>query len=295
MITLGIDTSNYTTSVAVASNNEILLDNRILLTVKDGELGLRQSDALYQHWENLPKLLNDALKFNIEKIVVSTRPRPKEGSYMPVFNAGKNIAHILSNALNVPLVELSHQEGHILAASYQNEIDYSKKILYGHLSGGTLEFIDKNFNIVSKTMDISYGQLIDRIGLALGLKFPAGKEIDKLALVYGNDEKAPIKKICIKENGLNISGAENQLKKLIDSNNYTKEAIAYYLMKTIADSLKEIIDSLGFDQVLLSGGVASSQFLRQYLKSSNYKFGNAKLCSDNAVGLALSEGELPWL
>lgn len=295
MICLGIDTSNYTTSVAVTNNHEILLDNRKLLSVKEGQLGLRQSDALYQHWENLPVLLEDALKFNIEKIIVSTKPRPLEGSYMPVFNAGKNIAHILGNALNIPVVELSHQEGHILAASYQNNINYNESIVFGHLSGGTLEFVDKDFNITSKTLDISYGQLIDRTGVLLGIKFPAGKEIDKLAMLYDKSSKNPIKKITIKENDLNISGIENQINKLIESKEYSNEAIAYFVMTTIADSLKTIIDKLDYKQVLLTGGVSSSQFLRQYFLNTNVMFGMANLCSDNAVGLALSEGELPWL
>lgn len=295
MICLGIDTSNYTTSVAVANNNEILLDRRKLLIVKDGQLGLRQSDALYQHWENLPVLLEDALKFKIEKIIVSTKPRPHEGSYMPVFNAGKNIAHIIGNTLNIPVIELSHQEGHILSASYKNNVNYNESIVYGHLSGGTLEFVDKNFNIVGKTLDISFGQLIDRTGVALGIQFPAGKEIDKLAIAYNKADKPPIKKITVKETDVNISGIENQINKLIDSKDYSKEAISYFVMKTIADSLKTIIDNLDYKQVLLSGGVSSSQFLRQYFINTNVMFGRADLCSDNAVGLALSEGELPWL
>lgn len=295
MICLGIDTSNYTTSVAVTNNHEILLDNRKLLSVKEGQLGLRQSDALYQHWENLPELLEDALKFNIEKIIVSTKPRPLEGSYMPVFNAGKNIAHILGNALNIPVVELSHQEGHILAASYQNNINYNESIVYGHLSGGTLEFVDKDFNIVSKTLDISYGQLIDRAGVALGIQFPAGKEIDKLAMLYDKADKNPLTKITVKDSGLNISGIENQINKLIESKKYSNEAIAYFVMQTIADSLKNIIDKFDYKQVLLTGGVSSSQFLRKYFLNTHAMFGKAELCSDNAVGLALSEGELPWL
>ena len=292
MISLGIDTSNYTTSVAVASDGKVLLDNRKLLNVKQGELGLRQSDALYQHWENLPVLLEEALKYKIDNIIVSTRPRPKEGSYMPVFNAGKNIANILGHALNIPVIYASHQEGHILSASFGKDVDFSKKTVYCHLSGGTLELIDNKFNILFATKDISYGQLIDRTGLILGMSFPSGKEIDELAIKDSNKSN-PLSKIHINENSLNLSGLENQIKDLAERK-VSKEEISYYLMQRISESLVNIIDSTNIDQVIVAGGVASSKFIRNYCKDKKYIFGDPKLCSDNAVGLALSGGNFPW-
>lgn len=289
MKVLGIDTSNYTSSVALVSDGEIVIDNRKLLSVKPGELGLRQSDALYQHWENLPKLLEPALKEKPDLIVVSTRPRPKEGSYMPVFNAGANIGKILGAALNVPVVSLSHQEGHFLATAYGNEIDWNDDFYFAHLSGGTLEIVDKEFNIVASTKDISYGQLIDRTGVFLGLQFPAGKELDKMAMSV-QVKKNPLSKIHIEDKGLNISGIENQMKKL----DMTPEEIAYCVMERISESFVNILDGIGAKKVLVSGGVASSSFLRSYCKDKEYVFGKPELCSDNAVGLALSGGKTPW-
>ena len=289
MISLGIDTSNYTTSVAVVQDGKILLDNRQLLKVKDGELGLRQSDALFQHWENLPRLLEHVFDYKIDSIVVSTKPRPQIGSYMPCFNAGNNIGHILGKALNVPVFELSHQEGHVLAAAFENDIDFHSPCVFAHLSGGTLELVDERFNIIGATKDISYGQLIDRTGQLLGISFPSGKVLDEMALSVDSFDN-PLSKIHIEDTNLNISGIENQIKKLT----LKPEEIAYCVMERIAESFVQIIQNSGSKQVLVAGGVASSKFLRQYCKKYNYKFGKPELCSDNAVGLALSGGKFPW-
>ena len=296
MACLGIDTSNYTSSVAVASENKILLDNRQILKVAKGEKGLRQSDALYQHWENLPKLIRPAFEFDIDSIVVSVRPRPQAGSYMPVFNAGAAIADITGNALKVPVYRLSHQEGHILAASYENNIDFKKPLVCAHLSGGTIELVkieNGKFKIIGNTKDISYGQLIDRAGVMLGLDFPAGKEIDKMALKAA-PTKLPFKSISVSGSELNISGFETQIKKYIEEKKAPAEIISYFVMKAVSESFIKIIQNTKIDQVLVTGGVASSEFLRRECEKYGYIFGNKNLCSDNAAGLALSGGIVPW-
>ena len=300
-LSLGLDTSNYTSSVALLDGDTILENRRKLLTVKSGERGLRQSDALFQHWNNLPELLGPVLKNysdRIARICVSTKPRPIEGSYMPVFGAGVSMARVLSDALNVPRAECSHQEGHILAASLGNDIDFSIPVLCAHLSGGTLEIVkyyEGNIEIVSATLDISYGQLIDRTGVAMGFGFPAGKDVDRLAMEYAYSNgginakhKNPICKAAIKENGLNISGMENQIIKCLDK--FSKPEIAYFLMERISESfvkiMEQAVEKSKVTQVLVSGGVASSTFLREYCSPLGYMFGQQNLCSDNAVGVA---------
>ena len=298
---LGLDTSNYTTSVSLLCGDEILEDRRQLLKVKPGERGLRQSDALFQHWNNLPLLLEPVLKKysgKIHRICVSTRPRPVEGSYMPVFNAGVAAGKMLSDALGVPLIECSHQEGHILAAALGNDIDFQQPVLCAHLSGGTLEIVcyDKgNISIVSGTLDISYGQLIDRTGVAMGYGFPAGKEIDRLALEHletlgGPDKKHknPICKASLKDGKINLSGVESQIIRKLDD--YSQQEIAFFLMERISQSFISIMENAreqsGIGQVLVTGGVASSTFLRTYCKDFAYRFGQPRLCSDNSVGVA---------
>ena len=102
MLTLGIDTSNYATSLAVFDTNagEVVCDCKKFLPVKAGQLGLRQSDALFHHTAALPDLLAElgtkADLTQIGAVGVSAKPRPVEGSYMPCFLAGVNAAaHLL--------------------------------------------------------------------------------------------------------------------------------------------------------------------------------------------------------
>ena len=122
---LGIDTSNYTTSVALlTTEGEPVANLRRLLTVKEGERGLRQSDALFAHTKNLPELMREAEKYLCGRrplaLGVSTRPRNVDGSYMPCFLAGVSIAEGISAMLGAPLFKFSHQCGHVMAGLYSS-------------------------------------------------------------------------------------------------------------------------------------------------------------------------------
>ena len=193
MIALGFDTSNYTTSIA-AFNGETGKNCSRLLDVRPGELGLRQSDALFSHIQRLPELADrlfaDVDAREIAAVGVSTRPRAVEGSYMPCFLAGVSQAKVLANALHVPLFEFSHQQGHIAAACWSAErMDLlDRPHLAWHLSGGTTELLlvepdglELKARRIGGTTDLSAGQLIDRTGQMLELGFPAGKALDRLS------------------------------------------------------------------------------------------------------------------
>lgn len=305
-LVLGLDTSNYTTSAAVtdAQTGEILADERILLAVKAGEKGLRQSDALFQHWNNLPVLLEKILPLygkELSAIAVSERPRPQKGSYMPVFTAGVNAARMLAAQTGAKLLYCSHQEGHIWAAAHGSEIDPQDggPLLCAHLSGGTLELVikkqDGSYGIAGGTKDISYGQLLDRMGVELGYPFPAGKSIDDLACSYAPEGlKNPFSRVFTQKTYLNLSGLETQLKSAIFQNGLSKEAAAYFVMERIAESFCAIADAAceetGASRVLVTGGVACSRYLREYCRNKKYVFGDRTLCSDNAVGVSLYGG-----
>ena len=148
---IGIDTSCYTTSAACAENGSIVSDRRAMLRVASGERGLRQSDGVVQHVRNLgeimPALMADADRAKIKAVAVSTRPRPEQDSYMPVFLAGKTAAITLANALDVRLIELSHQQGHVRAALYGNEQLMGRRFLGMHISGGTTEIFTVGSNL----------------------------------------------------------------------------------------------------------------------------------------------------
>ena len=119
MSVIGFDTSNYTTSIACLDGNEGINVSQ-LLPVREGELGLRQSDAVFHHTKSLPelsgRLFSHAGISDITAVGVSTRPRAVEGSYMPCFMVGYSHAKLLADTLGVPLVECSHQQGHIAAS-----------------------------------------------------------------------------------------------------------------------------------------------------------------------------------
>lgn len=291
---LGIDTSNYTTSVAVVYNNELLYDKRVLLDVKMGERGLRQSEALFQHIKILPTLLNNPNLLGIDGVCVSTKPRPVENSYMPVFRAGESIAEAISYSNGVPLFRTSHQEGHIEAAV--KSIGFNKdEFVAIHISGGTTEVLhvkrngESNINIIGGTKDISMGQFIDRVGVGMGLSFPSGKLIDLLALASPKTNlRIPSK---VDDLLFNLSGQETQGLSYIEKGK-TKEEIAFAVMLCISKTLDKLINNIlkvWEFPVILMGGVASSKFIKDYFKNkySNYVyFCDEKYSSDNAVGIA---------
>ena len=144
MSVLALDTSNYTTSAAVFDGREGENVGR-LLQVRPGELGLRQSDALFQHVKQLPQLMEQLASQgrleNIQAVGASTRPRAVEGSYMPCFLAGTSQAQCLAYTLGVPFFAFSHQQGHLAAAAWSaGRLDLLEgPFLAWHLSGGTTE------------------------------------------------------------------------------------------------------------------------------------------------------------
>ncbi len=303
-IFLGIDTSNYTTSVAITDcDGNVLSDRRRLLEVKEGARGLRQSDALFLHIKNLPELIVslDVNMKNISAVGASFAPRNVQGSYMPVFLGGNGAGKMIAKTLSVPCYEFSHQEGHIRAGLYQTDCD-ENEFYSVHMSGGTTEIlkvkrdgVSFETEIVGKTLDISAGQLIDRIGVKLGLDFPCGKALDELC-AEGSEIKTPA--VCIKGSEMNFSGTETHFFRLIESGVPTPE-IAYLAFSAIADalikSILHIFKVFGRKRVLFVGGVASNSLIRNKIENAlcgDALFSMREYSTDNAVGISLLAGEM---
>ena len=244
MPVLGLDTSNYTTSAALFDGETGRATGR-LLDVRPGELGLRQSDALFQHVKRLPGLLEELLSGGeeVRAVGASTRPRAVEGSYMPCFLAGESQGRGIAAALAVPFYPHSHQQGHLAAAAWSaGRIDLlDAPFLAWHLSGGTTELLlvkpkgcTVEAEIIGGTSDLSAGQLIDRTGVLLGLQFPAGKAIDQL---YAQAE--PCREPKVKLNGLtfSLSGMENQVKALAEGG-AAPAAIARFAIDAVTDVVR---------------------------------------------------------
>lgn len=298
MPVLGLDTSNYTTSAALFDGQSGENVGR-LLDVRPGELGLRQSDALFQHVKRLPGLLEELLdkEPDIQAVGASTRPRAVEGSYMPCFLVGEGQGRGIAAALGVPFYPHSHQQGHLAAAAWSaGRLDLlDAPFLAWHLSGGTTELLHIRPNgftvdaeIIGGTSDISAGQLIDRTGVLLGLQFPAGKALDELSRQDGSDLA-----FSVRLDGLtfSLSGMENQVKALAEWGE-TKANIARFAIATVAGvvcrATVEAQKQYPGLPVLCSGGVASNTRLREALSEAcGAIFAQPKYSTDNAMGTAI--------
>ncbi|MBQ0018733.1 MAG: hypothetical protein KBS63_06000 [Clostridiales bacterium] len=308
---LGIDTSNYKTSVSVVDNSGDIVYNRSeFLNVKSGERGLRQSDAFFQHSNALPDFIYEAFDTvaagDIAAVGVSATPRRIENSYMPCFLAGINAAKEISAALSLELYSFSHQEGHAAAVLEKENTD---RCIFCHFSGGTSEILLCNkddagysMEIIGGTRDISIGQLLDRTGVAMGFQFPSGKFLDIIASEYESDE-CVLPKIKYADGYFNLSGIETKLMRLVDSYDEEKiKPVISELFDKIAElvfrNLTELSAAYKVDTVWIAGGVGASTSIRSRItklikdyKNSNYlpdfKFGEPELCGDNAVGTAL--------
>lgn len=300
MAVLGLDTSNYTTSLAVFDGRDGVNVGR-LLTVRPGELGLRQSEALFQHVRQLPELFR-ALEqkgalHQIEAVGASTRPRAVEGSYMPCFLAGASQGEGLASTMGIPFFEHSHQQGHLAAAAWSagrmGLLD--APFLAWHLSGGTTELLyvePEGYTVraeaVGGTSDISAGQLIDRTGVLLGLQFPAGKALDAL---YDQSDACENYRVKLQELTFSLSGIENQVKQRISSGEKPGN-VARFTLDTITSVVVRATQQArqrwpGLP-VLCSGGVASNRQLRAAMSAQcQAVFAQPQYSTDNAMGTAI--------
>ncbi|MBR6548375.1 MAG: peptidase M22 [Clostridia bacterium] len=297
---LGIDTSNYTTSAAFWQPALSQMDTASkLLPVPKGNMGLRQSEAVFHHTQALDQMIDSVCKGNHppSAIGVSVTPRTAQGSYMPCFTVGKMTAYSIGNALHVPIVECSHQEGHIAAAAFgsgHTEL-LTEKFIAFHVSGGTTEAVlvepKANYgfevSLIATSLDLKAGQAVDRVGGMLALSFPAGKELDKLAQ-NGSLPRKP--KATLKGADCSLSGIENQCRQLLERG-AAKEDIARYCIEAIGAAISAMTEALlaeyGKLPLLYAGGVMSNSILQKQLSE---RFGGffapPAFSSDNAAGVA---------
>lgn len=311
LLSMGIDTSNYKTSLAVVNEaGKVLFNYQEFLEVKHGERGLRQSDAFFQHVQKLPEAIEDAFKDeyirnNVAVISVSSRPRPVEGSYMPVFTAGLGYAKAIASAKGLPLYTFSHQEGHIEAIRHYSTLKEQSPLICFHFSGGTTEalLLDETgvLTIVGGSKDIAYGQVLDRVGVSLGYDFPCGQELDRIA-VSASGHRNILSKIKVKDGFVNLSGIETQCQRFIEE--YPQDELVEDLFEKLCASVMEMTLQLShkyqINNFIYAGGVSCSSFMRGFLSEHLYKdlnivFGKPEMSADNAIGTALLGGKKIWL
>ena len=299
MQVIGFDTSNYTTSIAYFDGIDGENYSK-LLPVREGALGLRQSDAVFGHNKSLPelsdRLFSDLKAADIRAVGVSTRPRAVEGSYMPCFMVGLSHAKILSGAIGCPLLEFSHQQGHIAASLWSaGRLDLlDRPHLAWHLSGGTTELLyvtpdGKNVHCtkIGGTTDISAGQLIDRTGQLLNLPFPSGKYIDQLSL---NASDREVFRVKCSELDFSLSGVQNKVQQYFERTKNEAETAAYALRcmsYAVCKATENAVKLYPDTPVVFSGGVASNSLLRSTMAKFDPIFSEPRFSTDNALGVAV--------
>lgn len=297
---LGIDTSNYTTSAALYTDGTVR-QQKMLLPVRKGELGLRQSDAVFHHVQQLPQVLERLFQETsgaVTAVGASARPRDQEGSYMPCFTVGTGTAKAMAMALSVPFFSFSHQAGHIAAALYSaGKLSFLKKpFLAFHVSGGTTEAVrvvpDRKHlfqaEIVARSLDLKGGQAVDRVGGMLGLPFPAGKYLEELAMQ--SDALFSIRP-SMKGADCSLSGVENQCRKMLEGG-CPREDVARYCLLSILAALDGMAAALQKEYrglpMLFAGGVMSNGIIRSALTEKyGAVFAEPAFSSDNAAGIAV--------
>lgn len=300
---LGIDTSNYTTSVGIVTRGgEVIANIKRPLPVAAGARGLRQSDALFAHTKNLPSAMEEAAAIlrdgDVVAVGVSTRPRNADGSYMPCFLAGVAAAETAAAVASAPLYRFSHQCGHLMAAISSGgrcEELLSRPFGAFHVSGGTTDLlrvraVENGFlcERVGGARDLHAGQVIDRVGVALGLPFPCGPALEVLAAK--NDKKVPRRKISADGCYINLSGLENMA---LDLYRTTEDAplCAAFVLDFLGNSLAAMagayLAAYGPSPLLFAGGVMCNAYLRARLAGvCDAIFAAPALSCDNAVGIA---------
>lgn len=299
---LGIDTSNYTTSAAVyEEETATLFQEKKLLPVKTGEIGLRQSDAVFHHTCQLPDMVEAVFSNytgSISAIAASDRPCQTEGSYMPCFLTGIGSARQLAAILRVPLYHFTHQQGHVAAAAYgSGHFDLlMNEFIAFHVSGGTTDALlvhPDNRDVIRcemtlHSMDLKAGQLIDRVGHLLNLPFPAGPKLEQLALqASGHYSPMP----TLRDGNCSLSGVENQCQQRKRLGQPDEEVALFCLMSVLAaiegmtEELQKRYPGL---PILYAGGVMSNTIIRKRLEQRFHGyFAPPAFSSDNAAGIAL--------
>ncbi|MDL2252980.1 glycoprotease [Ruminococcaceae bacterium OttesenSCG-928-I18] len=309
MVVLGVDTSNYATSVAVVDTGrrEVVCAKKQPLSVPEGQAGLRQSDALFQHTVALPGLFAEMEKEGvlqgIEAVSVSEKPRPQECSYMPCFLAGVNAAAAVSAGLGCPLSRTTHQQGHLAAAMFASgrvDLYGEEEFFIFHFSGGTTELLRargfSRVEVIGESLDLYAGQAVDRLGLRLGFPFPAGEKVSHLAAQCA---EPVVPKLSMQGGNCHLSGLQNQCETLLKKGK-DPAYVAKYCLLAIAGTALEMLafarNTYGPLPVLCAGGVMGSRLIQTHMRqrAEDVHFVPPAYSSDNAVGVAfIAEGEAP--
>ena len=301
MKVLGIETSCDDTSMGVVENGRLISMARTSseeFHIRYG--GVVPEIAARKHLELFPFVLKEVLEEgklklkDIEGISVTFGPG-LVGSLL----VGTELAKTISFFLEVPFIGVNHLEGHIYSIFFEYNIDFPFLTLL--ISGGHTEIImvqdHLKYKIIGTTLDDACGEIIDKIGRKLGFSYPAGKELDKLAL-RGNPNKynftLPRFKDIKRKFSFSFSGMKTQALNIINSKDFVIEDLVSSLFRGISEELLDrvrlVSKETGITNISVVGGVSASEFLRERFKKErglNFYFPSPKFSTDNGAMIAL--------
>ncbi len=302
IITLGIESSCDETSVAVVKNGREVLSNIINSQIKIHEKfgGVVPEIASRNHVEAISSVTKQAMldaKIEYEDIdnIACTYGPGLVGALL----VGVSYAKGLSYALNKPLTPVNHIEGHI-AANYITHKDLEPPFLCLVISGGHTHLVHikdyYNFEILGKTRDDAIGEAFDKVARVIGLGYPGGPKIDKLA--KEGSENIELPKTHIDGLDFSFSGIKTAIINLHHKNPDINKAdlcasFEKYVTDVLLDNTLRAAEQIKTNKIALAGGVSANSYIRQKfidLEKQGYKiyYPEPVLCTDNAAMIAAS-------
>ena len=297
MIILGIETSCDETGVAICDNSKIISSYTKTQSIHTKFGGVVPEIASREHEKFLPEITEKVLRdakldySHLEAIAVTSGP-----GLMGSLLSGISFAKGISQGLGIPIVPINHLEAHLNSAFIEFET-LDPPFINLLVSGGhTQIWLVKDlfdYTLLGETLDDACGEAFDKGAKTLGLNYPGGPEIEKLA-IGGNKELIDFPRPILNDGTYNFSfsGLKTSLINCINNSEYDLKDVAASYQESIVDcligKLEKSMDDLNIDTGIVCGGVAANQRLREKLGRINKKiiFPSLKYCTDNADMIA---------
>lgn len=301
MIILGIETSCDETAASVVKDGRIVMSNIIASSAQIFEEygGVVPEIASRKHVEYILMVIDQAIKkAGIKKEELDAVAVTQGPGLVGALLVGITAAKALAAALDIPLIPVNHLKGHI-AANYITHKDLKPPFVCLLVSGGHTNILNVNnyddIQNIGSTRDDAVGEVYDKVGRVMGLVYPGGPKIDKMA-IEGNPEAILFPRTKFKDNpfDFSFSGLKTAVINYIHSKEqkneeYSKEDVAASFQKAVTDVLVENVFLTKSEKIVVAGGVAANQGLRKalYERADKEKvqvyFPDIHLCTDNAA------------
>ena len=292
MICLGIEGTAHTIGVGIVDSNCRIFSNRYKM-IASQKGGIHPREAANHHAKHVADLINEAIKearLSYEDVdMVAFSQGPGLG---PCLRTAATAARALSLSLNVPIIGVNHCIAHLEIGKRTTKCD-DPALLY--VSGGNTQviaFSNHRYRVFGETLDIGIGNLLDKFGRIIGLPFPSGPEIEKLAQKGREIVKLPysVKGMDVAFSGI-LTAASNLYKKghSIEELCYSLQEVTFAMLTEVTERAMAHVDK---DEVLLGGGVAQNKRLQKMIDEMAEDRGAKmfvpanELCVDNGAMIA---------